>query len=351
MQVSVLQPVEPRRRRRRRLPVVLFLLSAALTAFLLALSENWLGHGAAERASPRSAHAALKPAPSFGRRHAARPQPLLTYTRTRSSFQPKLSARSAVLVDARDGAVLWAKRPHARHAIASTTKIMTAVLALELLSPGEKIEVARSVPRVQPYREGLRAHERVRAWKLLYSLLLYSGNDDALALAIGAAGSRDAFVALMNEKARALDLRDSRFSSPSGVIDRGNRSSAWDLAALARYAMRDARFREIVRTRIKRVRWAAPTFGKVYVNRNRLLTTYPGADGIKTGWTTVAGHCLVASAHRHGIRLIAVVLHSGDSYADAKRLLDYGFRLARRGALPGPATEPRQVAIVSHSQS
>jgi D-alanyl-D-alanine carboxypeptidase (penicillin-binding protein 5/6) len=122
-----------------------------------------------------------------------------------------------------------------------------------------------------------------------------------------------------------LGLRGTHFSSPSGVVDRGNYSTAWDLAALARYAMRDARFRSIVRKRIARVKWAAPTFAKVYVNKNQLLTTYRGADGIKTGWTTLAGHCLVASAHRGGRRLIAVVLRSTDPYRDATRLLNFGF--------------------------
>jgi D-alanyl-D-alanine carboxypeptidase (penicillin-binding protein 5/6) len=333
MHTSVLQPVERRRRKRRLRPLALLLLSAALGAVALAFSQHWIAHGAAEPASPRAARAAVPPAPPRPTpRSVAAPapaKPLLVYAPAAPPFRGKLSARSAVLVDASTGAVLWAKHAHARRAIASTTKIMTAVLALERLNPGQRIEIARSVPRVQPFREGLRPHEHIQAWKLLYSLLLYSGNDDALALAIGAAGSRSAFVALMNEKARELGLRDSHFSSPSGVIDRGNRSSAWDLAALARYAMRDSRFRSIVRTRIARVRWEAPTYGKVYVNRNHLLGTYPGADGIKTGWTTVAGHCLVASAHRGGVRLIAVVLHSSDPYIDARRLLDYGFRLRK----------------------
>jgi D-alanyl-D-alanine carboxypeptidase (penicillin-binding protein 5/6) len=187
------------------------------------------------------------------------------------------------------------------------------------------VTIDRSVPRAAPFREGLRAGERVKAWKLFYGLRLYSGNDDALALAIGAAGSRPAFVTLMNAKARELGLRDSHFRSPSGVIDRGNYSSAWDLAAVSRYAMRNPLFRAIVRTRIKRVSWAEPTYGKVYVNKNRLLDTYRGATGIKTGWTTKASHCVVASANRHGIRLIAVVLGSPDAYRDATRLLDYGF--------------------------
>jgi D-alanyl-D-alanine carboxypeptidase len=160
--------------------------------------------------------------------------------------------------------------------------------------------------------------------------MLYSGNDDALALAIASAGSRARFIGLMNEKARQLRLLDTHFSTPSGVVDRGNRSTAWDLAALTRYAMRKPAFRRIVRTRIAHVRWSAPTYEKVYVNKNDLLRTYRGADGVKTGWTTLAGHCLVASARRGRTRLIAVVLDSADPYRDAKRLLNYGFKTVPR---------------------
>jgi D-alanyl-D-alanine carboxypeptidase len=242
-------------------------------------------------------------------------------------FRPRLSARAAILVDDRTGRVLWALRPHLRRPIASTTKIMTALLAIQALHPRDLVTIDPSVPRAAPFREGLVAGQRIRAWKLLYGLLLFSGNDDALALAIGTAGSRGAFLAEMNLEARRLGMRDTHFSTPSGVVDRDNYSTAWDMAALARYALRNPRFRAIVRTRIKHVRWPAPTFAKIYVNKNGLLGQYRGADGVKTGWTTKAGHCLVASAHRNGAHLIAVVLDAPNRYRDVARLFDYGFRL------------------------
>jgi len=204
---------------------------------------------------------------------------------------------------------------------------MTAVLALQKLAPRDLVTIDPSVPRAAPFREGLVAGQRVRAWKLFYGLLLFSGNDDALALAIGTAGTRGAFVAEMNREARLLGLRDTHFSTPSGVVDRNNYSTAWDLAALTRYALRNPRFRAIVRTRVKHVRWPAPTFEKIYVNKNGLLGHYRGADGVKTGWTTKAGHCLVASAQRGGAHLIAVVLAAPNRYSDAARLFSYGFRL------------------------
>jgi D-alanyl-D-alanine carboxypeptidase (penicillin-binding protein 5/6) len=242
------------------------------------------------------------------------------------TFKPALLGRSAILVDASTGRVLWQLNAHRRREVASTTKIMTALLALRKLGPNDIVTVDRSVPRVPLVREGLRAGEKVRAWKLFYSLLLFSGNDDALALAIAAGGTKWHFVHQMNVEARILGLHDTHFVSPSGVVDVDNYSSAWDLAALTRVALRNARFRHIVKTKIKHVPWAAPTFAKIYVNNNRLLGMYPGADGVKTGYTHKAGPCLVASATRNGVTLIAVVLNSPDMYSDATRLLNFGFR-------------------------
>ncbi len=317
-----------RGRRRRRPQGALLLLvllgaAAALGAWLASSGEG------GSRGGPTVA-AGLVPASASGERrvrHAA--PPLLKSSERLSSRGIRLTARAAILVDAGTGTVLWARNPQRRLPIASTTKIMTAVVAMERLQPHEVVAVDRSVARVEPFREGLRPGERVEAWKLFYGLLLYSGNDSALALAIGAAGSRPAFVKLMNAKARALGLRRTHFRSPSGLLDEDNYSTAWDLAALTRYALWSPRFRAVVRTRVKRVPWPAPTYEKVYVNKNHLIGSYPGADGVKTGWTTRAKHCIVASARRQGLHLIAVVLGADDAYGDVKKLLDWGF--ASRG--------------------
>jgi D-alanyl-D-alanine carboxypeptidase len=202
---------------------------------------------------------------------------------------------------------------------------MTALLALKALKPHDIVTVDKSVPRVPLVREGLRAGEKVEAWKLFYALLLYSGNDDALALAIAAGGDKWTFIRSMNAEAKRLGLHDTHYSTPSGVKDADNYSSAWDLAALTRVAMRNPRFRHIVHTHIKHVKWNAPTFAKIYVNNNRLLGSYPGANGVKTGYTHKSGPCLVASATRGNRSLIAVVLDSPDMYTDTRRLLDFGF--------------------------
>jgi D-alanyl-D-alanine carboxypeptidase len=274
----------------------------------------------------RSAHALRALAQPVVRRQQRAPAQLLVGgALLRHTFRPGLLAAAAILVDEKSGRVLWGLRPHERRHIASTTKIMTALLALQKLRPHDIVTVDKSVPKVPLVREGLKAGERVQAWKLFYSLLLYSGNDDALALAIAADGDKWTFIRAMNAEAQKLGLHDTHYSTPSGVKDADNYSSAWDLAALTRVALRNERFREIVRTRIKHVSWAPPTYAKVYVNNNLLLGTYRGANGVKTGYTHKAGPCLVASATRGGTSLIAVVLDSPNMYSDARRLLNFGF--------------------------
>jgi D-alanyl-D-alanine carboxypeptidase (penicillin-binding protein 5/6) len=319
--------VTPGRRRRRRrwphVPIALLLVAAlAVGAW-----HEWARLGASAPPAQIYAGPAGTTTPAAGKRRTSRPPALIAERRERRRhrFRPPLTTRAAILVDGATGGVVWAKRPHRRLPIASLTKIMTAVVARETVRNRDLVTVSRGVPRVEPIREGLRVGERVPAWKLFYGLLLFSGNDDARALAFASDGSERAFVRRMNRKAAQLHLRDTRFSNSSGAVDRGNYSTAWDLGALTRVALRDSFLRTVVRTKRKWVPWAAPTFSKIFVNKNRLLTTYHGADGVKTGWTTKARHCLIASAHRRGSHLFAVVLGSRDAFKDATRLLNFGF--------------------------
>jgi serine-type D-Ala-D-Ala carboxypeptidase (penicillin-binding protein 5/6) len=305
------------------MPIVLLVLAAVVAG-------AWVG---ARRPSATVNAAASGPlviaAPAVHTEHAVplAPEHLLSATSVvPHSFTPTLTAAAAIVVDAGSGRVLWQLKPHERRRVASLTKIMTALLALRKLEPNDVVTVDKSVPRVPLVREGLRAGERVKAWKLFYAMLLYSGNDDALAIAIAAGGDKWTFVHEMNDEARRLGLRDTHFISPSGVVDRGNYSSAWDMAALTRVALRNERFDHLVRTKIIHVPWSAPTYSKVYVNNNLMLRSYPGANGVKTGYTHKSGPCLVVSATRHGHTLIAVLLDDPNMYADATRLLDFGFR-------------------------
>jgi D-alanyl-D-alanine carboxypeptidase (penicillin-binding protein 5/6) len=327
--LDVLTPVAPRRRRRRyrtgRVFLVLLVVVAAAGAGL------WFGRREATTTRQPSLvlHPKPKPPPAQKTSHrhptAQPPARLLYGSPLLAGHHVRVRAPAAILVDADTGRVLWAERPHQRRKIASLTKIMTATLALREVPWGSKLTVARSVTRVPLVREGLRAGEHVKAWKLFYALLLFSGNDDANQLAISSAGSVHAFLRQMNDEARTLGLRDTHYTSPSGIRDHGNYSTPWDLAALTRYAFRNPRFDRLVRTKRIQVRWSAPTNSKVYVNNNFLLHEYTGANGVKTGYTHEAGWCLVASATHHGRRLIAVVLGSPNMYADARRLLNLGF--------------------------
>jgi D-alanyl-D-alanine carboxypeptidase (penicillin-binding protein 5/6) len=321
--------VPPRRRKRYRYRLRRLTPVGVLVLFA-GLGGAWFG---SHQASTPLASAAAPPrqaqAVHFGAKPVAvavAPERLLTGgSLLHHTFTPKVLASAAILVDGKTGRVLWTRNAHERRQVASTTKIMTALIALRKLQPHDIVTVDKSVPRVPLVREGLRAGERVQAWKLFYSLLLYSGNDDALALAIAVGGDKWTFIRSMNAEAKKLGLHDTHYSTPSGVKDADNYSSAWDLAALTRVAMRNSRFRKIVHTRVEHVKWSAPTFAKIYLNNNRLLGTYGGADGVKTGYTHKSGPCLVASATRGNVSLIAVVLNSPNMYDDTKRLLDFGF--------------------------
>jgi len=326
--LHVLTPVAPRRRRRRR-----YRLRRLALLVLVALLAGGAGIWYGRRAVTKPHHHSVTPQAPTHKPVARRishpstlPLPLLHGTPLLAgTVDPRILAPAAILVDARTGRILWAKRPYERRKIASITKIMTAVLALREVPWRSTITVDKRVTRVPLVKEGLRTGERVRAWKLFYALLLYSGNDDAAQLAISAAGSVHAFLHQMNAEAAYLGLRDTHFRSPSGVIDEGNYSTPWDIAALTRYALRDPRFRRLVRRRKIQVRWARPTNSKIYLNNNWLLHGYHGANGVKTGYTNASGWCLAASATRHGRTLIAVVLDSRNIYGDAKALLNLGF--------------------------
>jgi serine-type D-Ala-D-Ala carboxypeptidase (penicillin-binding protein 5/6) len=231
-------------------------------------------------------------------------------------------ASASIVVDSRSGRVLWEQHPHAALPVASLTKLMTGLVVMrEHAKLGSRFVVTRPMTGVPGYTVGLRIGQTVTVRGMLAAALIASGNDAANALAVFRAGSVHAFVARMNTAARTLHLADTHYSNPSGIFDAGNSSSAWDEAVLAREFMTQPALRALVRLRVY------PSSSGGYLNRNRLLWTYRGAIGIKTGSTTAAGNCLAAAAVRGGRTLIVVVLHGrGDPFAEAKRLLDWGFR-------------------------
>jgi serine-type D-Ala-D-Ala carboxypeptidase (penicillin-binding protein 5/6) len=325
--LDVLIPVERRRRRRRSragrllLLVLVVLVAAGAGAWFARRALETTHHPAAvQHPKGKIVVKAVTDAASPAPRRLLHGAPLLE-----GGVHVRIAAPAAIVVDAHTGRVLWAKRAHDRRKIASLTKIMTAMLALREVPWQSTITVDKRVTTVALVKEGLRPGEQVKAWKLFYALLLYSGNDDAAQLAISSAGSIHAFLRQMNAEARTLGLHDTHYTTPSGVIDKGNYSTPWDLAALTRYALRNPRFSQLVKTKRIQVRWVAPTNSKIYLNNNYLLHTYHGANGVKTGYTHESGWCLVATATRHGKKLIAVVLDSPNIYGDARTLLNLGF--------------------------
>ncbi len=243
---------------------------------------------------------------------------------------PALSAQAALLGDSDTNQVLAAANANQGRPMASTTKIMTALLALERANLADPVVVSPAA-LVGEASMGLAAGEVVTVEDLLWGLLLNSGNDAAMALAGHVAGSVDAFVALMNQRAAELGMRNTRFANPHGLDAPDHHSSAHDLWLVTQEALQHPLFRQIVATP------AYTTAGRQLVNQNELLGSYPGADGVKTGTTLAAGQNLVGSVTVDGHREIAVILGSQDRYSDAAAVFDHFFSHWRWAPAPQPA--------------
>ncbi len=240
-----------------------------------------------------------------------------------TATEPKISAKSYVLLDGDTGAFLAGKNEHTPMPCASTTKVMTAVVVLEHLAPDLSVTVTDFHTRTEGSRVYYRAGEVQTVQELLYGLLLSSGNDAALALAEAACGSVAEFVAEMNRTAARLGMENTCFQNPSGLPQEGHYASAYDLAILMRYAMTHPLFAQITGTRERAVT------GRTLINHNKLLKTLAGVDGGKTGFTKAAGRCLISTAVRNGRRLIAVTLSAPNDWQDHADLYTYGFSLYR----------------------
>ena len=241
-----------------------------------------------------------------------------------------ITARAAILMDRETGRVLWEKNAQLRLPMASTTKIMTAILALELGNEADVITTSKRAAATEGSSIWLEEGEQKTLEELLYGLMLLSGNDAAVAIAEHIAGSVENFAALMNEKAAAIGATNTHFCNPHGLPDDRHYTTAYDLALISAYALQNERFREIIRTPEYIISWPGREWDRVLQNQNRLLELYPGGDGVKTGWTKEAGRCFVGSATREGWQLVAVVLNAPQMWEDTMRLLDYGFETYSR---------------------
>lgn len=239
--------------------------------------------------------------------------------------EPSVSAASAVVIAADTGTVLYEYNAYERRAMASTTKIMTALLTIEAGELDREFTVDPYAILVEGTSMGLCEGDRVSRRDLLYGILLPSGNDAANAAAVSVAGSLSAFAELMNQKARELGLSDTHFVTPSGLDADGHYTTALDLARLTAYAMKNEVFRSIVCCKSKQVEFGNPPYSRTLYNSNKLLSRYDGAVGVKTGFTDNARRCLVSAAERNGVLLIAVTLNAPDDWNDHEKMLDYGF--------------------------
>ena len=274
-----------------------------------------------------------------------------------SFSQPDVAARAAVLMNADTGEILFAKEPHLRLPPASTTKVLTALLTMERLDPNSRVQASPQAASTAPSRIGLRAGETASTQDLLYGLLLKSGNDAAETLAEAAGGSVYGFADLMNAKAWQIGARDSHFMNPHGLPDEEHYSTAYDMALIFRHAMNYAMFSDIVRTRSAtlRIDSGQGPYGDSrlvqVVNHNRLLSSYEGTRGGKTGFTLKARRCFVGEVDRGGTRLIVSIMNSPNSgtlWQDARTLLDYGFARSGVGTPPPimqPDFEPRPILV------
>ncbi len=237
------------------------------------------------------------------------------------------NAAGAALIDVESGRILYSKKGDERMRIASLTKIMTAIVAIDHGSLADIVMVSKNAYGKEGSSIYLKLGEEMSLQHMLYGMMLRSGNDAAIAIAEHVGGSLEGFIYLMNEKAKLLGMENSHFINPSGLDDgAGHYSSPNDMAKLTAYALKNPVFREIVSTKTKKVPNPNEDWDYTWFNKNKMLHLFDGADGVKTGYTKLAKRCLVSSATRGGQQLAVVTLNDPDDWADHARLLTYGFQ-------------------------
>lgn len=232
-----------------------------------------------------------------------------------------VSAQYACVLDAQTGRVIFEKNARERHSMASTTKIMTALVALENSGLDDLVTVSKNAAGTEGTSLYLKAGDKVTLRDLLYGLMLQSGNDAAIAIAEHVAGSVDEFAALMTARAKTIGAKNTSFKNPNGLDEDGHYTTAYDLALIAREALKNETFAEIVATKSKTIRDGTQTI----TNHNKMLNMYQGCVGVKTGFTKKTGRCLVSSAKRDGKQVVAVTLNAPDDWNDHTNMLNFAF--------------------------
>ena len=237
-----------------------------------------------------------------------------------------VSAESAVLIDASSNKVIYEKNSDRRMGMASTTKIMTALVAAERCDINKEITVSPLAVGVEGSSIYLYEGERFTLEELLYALLLRSANDAAAAIAIAVGGSIEGFAEMMNEKASRMGLENTNFTNPHGLYDKEHYTTAYDLAVISSHLLKNETLKNIVSTYKITIPFSDNSENtRFLVNHNKMLKMYDGAIGVKTGFTKATGRCLVSAAERDGLTLIAVTLNAPDDWNDHKKMLDSGF--------------------------
>ncbi len=252
-----------------------------------------------------------------------------------STSVPDISAKSAALMTVDGNRLIYGKNEREKRGTASTTKILTALLALEYGSPKMEIVTTEQMVNVEGTSMGLLAGDTVTIEALVCGMLLQSGNDAAYTAAITISGSVEAFAGKMNQKAKELGMNDTHFVDPAGLWDEEHYSTAYDMALLGAYAIQNPAFAAVCSAKKVSLEYGNPPYTRTLYNHNRLLSAYEGAFGIKTGFTKKCGRCLVSAAERDGITLICVTLNDPNDWRDHKKLLDYGFTVCKKTALDG----------------
>ncbi len=239
-------------------------------------------------------------------------------------IQLEIAGQSAIVMDMQTGRVVFEKDIHKKLPMASTTKIMTALLAIENIPLDKKIKIDPRAENIEGSSIYLKANEKIKAEDLIYGLVLRSGNDSAAALAYEISGAIEDFAKLMNKRAEEIGAKNTNFANPHGLHDENHYTTAYDLALITREALKNPVFKEVVKTKF----WTAERNGyRHFLNKNDTLYICKGGDGVKTGYTMKSGRCLVASATRDNMQLIAVTLDDYNWFDTAKKLLDEHFNL------------------------
>lgn len=270
---------------------------------------------------------------------------IFMYNHIGALAQDESSARAACILEMETGRVLFECNMHTRLPMASTTKVMTALLAIELGDLDSEVTCSQNAYGVSGTSIYLQEGETLTLREMLLGLMLASGNDAAVAIAEHIGGTMEAFVGLMNARAQSIGAVNTHFANPHGLPDDTHYTTAYDLALIAREAMQNDTFRSIVSMQRASIPWEGRTYKRQLNNKNKLLTTYEGATGVKTGYTSKAGRCLVFGALRENLELIGCVLGCGDWFDEAARLMDGCYSTYSMARVLAPTQSAGRIAV------